>query len=241
MPLSFRFDTHIHTAETSKCGRIPAKQLVEKYHALGYHGIGITDHLHAEYIDLLYCCDDWDTCVDRFLDGYRIAKMHGDKVGLCVVLGCELRFLENDNDYLIYGIDEAFLRSNPYPYKMGPQAFFERFGEDLLILHAHPFREGNSFVRHDCIHGFELINANPRHDSCNAKAFEFAKQMPWLHRVCGSDTHREGEEALCWMLFDRPVTDSFEFRNAILQGGYQLGCRTESEQRILCEALEYFS
>ena len=42
------------------------------------------------------------------------SKARGDELGLDVILGAELRFPENDNDYLVYGIDEAWLRANPY-------------------------------------------------------------------------------------------------------------------------------
>ncbi len=154
----YQFDVHMHTAETSKCGRIPAADLVDRYKAAGYDGIIITDHLHQEYISLLYCYDDWDTCVDRFLDGYRRAKKRGDEVGIQVLLAAELRFAENDNDYLVYGIDEAWLRAHPYPFRMGPVEFFQRFQDDLLIVQAHPFRDGNRFVRLDCVHGLEVVN-----------------------------------------------------------------------------------
>lgn len=239
--MQYKFDPHMHTAETSKCGRIPAERLVETYHALGYAGIAITDHLHAEYIDLLYCRDDWDTCVDRFLDGYKRAKTRGDALGLDVVLGCELRFQENENDYLVYGIDEGFLRKNPYLFRMGPEAFFERFKDEVLIIHAHPFREGNEFVRHNCVHGLEIVNAHPGHKNFNARALALAKEHPHLYRMCGSDAHRNKEEGLAWVLFDERVRDSKGLKAAVERGAYRLGCTKEEDEAILREAEDYFA
>ncbi len=236
----YKFDLHMHTGETSKCGRIPARTLVDTYHALGYDGIVITDHLHAEYIDFLYCRDDWDTCVDRFLDGYHRAKQRGDEVGLQVVLGCELRFAENDNDYLLYGIDESFLRENPYMFRMGPQAFYEAFHNDIIIIHAHPSRAKNEFVRHDCVHGVELVNSHPEHANYNDMTFELCKKYPHLHRLCGSDVHRKGEEGRVWVEFDIPITDSFQLKSAIERRGYTLGGRFAEDQAVFAAADAYF-
>lgn len=240
MQSTFKIDTHMHTAETSKCGRISAPTLVETYLKLGYQGIVITDHLHEEYIDLLYCRDDWDTCVDRYLDGYKRAKAHGDKLGLNVILGCELRFAENDNDYLVYGIDEAFLRAHPYPFRMGPEAFFARFKEEILIIQAHPFRENNTFVRHDCVHGLEIVNGHNEHVNHNDRALALCKQYPSLYRMAGSDTHREGGEGQCWVNFGQPITDSFAFAAAVRSGGYTLGTIQEEGQAILRDAEAFF-
>ncbi|MDL2259237.1 transposase, partial [Eubacteriales bacterium OttesenSCG-928-K08] len=111
MQTTFKFEPHTHTAETSKCGRIPACELVETHHALGFSSLAVTDHLHETYIQLLYCRDDWNTCVDRLLDGYRRAKARADELNMFLLMGIELRFVESDNDYLIYGADEDFLRA----------------------------------------------------------------------------------------------------------------------------------
>lgn len=236
----FKFDPHLHTAETSKCGRIPAAKLVDTYHARGYQGIAITDHLHETYISLLYCYDDWDTCVDRFMDGYRRAKARGDEIGLSVIFGIELRFLENDNDYLIYGADEQFLRAHPYLHRMGHQAFYDAFKDEVLIISAHPFRENNQVVYPDCVHGIELVNCHPDHANCNEQALLLAKQKPSLYRLCGSDTHRKGDEALGWVLFENPIHDSLDYKKAVESRRYTLGCLKESDQAIIQEAQAHF-
>lgn len=240
MPCSFKIETHMHTAETSKCGCIPAEKLVALYMALGYQGIVITDHLHAEYIDLLYCRDDWDTCVDRYLDGYRRAKAHGDRLGLDVALGCELRFTENDNDYLVYGIDEAFLRAHPYPFRMGPEAFWDRFNQEVLIIQAHPCRAGNTFVRTDCVHGIEIVNGHLEHENYNERALELCKRRPSLFRMAGSDTHRKGGAGQCWATFAKPIRDSFDYADAVRSGDYTLGSIQPAGQAVLREADAFF-
>jgi len=87
-----KFDLHVHTAETSKCGIVSAPDLVRSYKAAGYDGVVITDHMHETYISLQNCRDDWQECVTRYLFGYQEAKRVGDEIGLTVALGVELRF-----------------------------------------------------------------------------------------------------------------------------------------------------
>ena len=40
----FRIDTHVHTSETSKCGRSSAAEMVAAYKAAGVDAIVISDH-----------------------------------------------------------------------------------------------------------------------------------------------------------------------------------------------------
>ena len=219
----YKFDAHTHTSETSPCGFIPAADLVEKYHALGYGGIAITDHLHEEYISSLDCKEDWNACVDRFLRGYKNALERGEKIGLDVILGAEIRFEStNNNDYLIYGIDEAFLRKNPYLHRLDPWEFFKRFGSEILIIHAHPFRDGNETVFCECVHGIEIFNRNPRHENHNEKALALYESNPNFYPFCGSDAHRNEDLGSEWMLFGDSVSDSHEFFAAIKRKEYYL-------------------
>jgi len=218
-----KFDLHIHTAETSKCGIVSAPDLVRAYKARGYDGFVVTDHLHETYVSLQNCRDNWQECVTRFLFGYRETKRIGDELGFTVALGAELRFPENDSDYLLYGIDEAFLRANPYLYRTDHASFFQRYGDQLLIVHAHPFRDCD-VVYHDSVHGLEVVNCNPRQKNRNELALKLAKEHPRLLRVCGSDAHRPGDEARAAVLFEDEVRDSFDVRRSIQSGRIRLWC-----------------
>ncbi|MBR6701895.1 MAG: PHP domain-containing protein, partial [Clostridia bacterium] len=46
LDMSFLFDIHIHTEESSKCGETSAAKVVERYKKLGYDGLCITDHMN---------------------------------------------------------------------------------------------------------------------------------------------------------------------------------------------------
>lgn len=221
----YRYDIHVHTMETSRCGYIKAAEVVRRYKALGYTGICITDHLHDLYISLMDCHDDWQKCVDRYMYGYHEAKKAGDALGLDVIFGIELRFPENDSDYLIFGVDEAWLRRNPYVCSMDHRAFFEKFGNEVLIIHAHPYRYCDE-VFYDSVHGLEIANCNPRHPNRNELALELAKDNPHLIRLCGSDMHRPGDEGRAAVVLEREVRDSYAFREEILAGRFTLWCPT---------------
>ena len=70
----YKYELHLHTMETSRCGHVRAADQVRTYHKLGFQGLCVTDHLHNSYIDLMDCHDDWHECIRRYLYGYRLAK-----------------------------------------------------------------------------------------------------------------------------------------------------------------------
>lgn len=218
-----RYDIHVHTMETSRCGHIAAADLVKTYHDFGYAGICVTDHMHSAFAGARGDDEDWQQCVTRFLVGYQEAKRAGDAVGLDVILGVEFRFTDNDSDYLVYGVDEAWLRQNPYPCRMDAASFFRTHGDSVLIIHAHPYRNCD-VVFTDCIHGLEIANCNVRHDSRNHLALELARRHPALYRLCGSDAHRPGDEGRAAVEFETRIEDSFALRAAIESRRYRLSC-----------------
>ena len=221
MEKQYKIEAHLHTAETSPCGFISAVDFVDMYHALGYDGIFVTDHLHEGFISSLDCKDDWNACIDCFLAGYKKALEHGRQTGLNVMLGAEIRFTgPNDSDYLIYGFDEDFLRKNPYLHRLNPQEFFRRYGDEILIINAHPYRNGNEVVFVDCIHGIEVYNSMGRHNNFNEKALALSKKHPELYLFAGSDAHQKGDEAGAWMLFKEPIANSREFHEAVKRNEY---------------------
>ena len=106
----FLYDTHVHTIETSPCGKLYAADIVEWYASHGYTGLVITDHLHKQFLDTVGSGHDWDTVVEKYTAGYKAAVRKANEIGFTVILGAEMRFWDNDNDYLVYGIDEQWLR-----------------------------------------------------------------------------------------------------------------------------------
>lgn len=189
-----KYETHFHTAETSPCGKVPASEGVRIYHDAGYAGIAVTDHYFRDFFDR-QPQGSWKHKVDAYLKGYRHALETGIKIGIDIYMGMELRFDENQNDYLVFGFDEDFLYKNSSLYELGLKGFKKlTAGTGIIIVQAHPFRYGMIPAEPDLIDGVEVYNGNPRHDSSNHLAFGYARENGLL-MISGSDFHRPEDAA----------------------------------------------
>ena len=121
--MKYKYELHCHTAETSECAAALAKDTVEFYKSIGYSGLVITDH----YSFLTFGTDSAfkrQIDVDKYLKGYHCAlEAAGDD--FTVLLGMEIRYFATTNDYLVYGIDEDFLRKNGNILFKGPRRFYK--------------------------------------------------------------------------------------------------------------------
>ena len=85
----YKYETHLHTAEVSKCASSGAEEMVRAYKQAGYAGIIVTDHFITEnprdYKGL-----SWPQKLDVFFRGYELAKSAGDQLGVQVFFGWEM-------------------------------------------------------------------------------------------------------------------------------------------------------
>lgn len=190
----YKYETHCHTVETSSCGRVKAKEAVRIYKTAGYTGIVITDHYYNGFFEM-HPFSSWNKKIDLFLSGYKNALKEGQRLGMDVLLGMEIRFTENANDYLVYGFEEAFLRENEKLYALGLKSFRE-FTADMgiIIIQAHPFRPCMVPAPPSLIDGVETYNGNPRHNSSNQQALQYALDNK-LKMLSGSDFHQPQDAA----------------------------------------------
>lgn len=206
----YKFDTHVHTKETSVCAQVEAREVVRLYKNAGFEGIIITDHYYESFFQSIEK-PSWEDKIDCYLRGYKNAVDEGTKIGFTVLLGIELRFLENANDYLVYGLTEEFLKENPELYKLGLKSFKELIEKkDILIFQAHPYRPRMVVADPRLIHGLEVFNGNPRHESKNDKALLYAKEHG-LMLSSGSDFHSVEDLARGGIAFSKKITSSKEF------------------------------
>lgn len=217
----YKIETHLHTTHTSKCGWLTAPELIERYQALGYDAIAVTDH---------YNYDTWNYkgidienpvgALDAFLEGYRRMREEGAKAGIRIYLGAELRFFENHNDYLFYGFDEKMMENPKEIIDMGIVRFSEyRKSMGGVLVHAHPFRDKCVPVDPALLDGVEVWNCNPRHNSRNELAFAYAERYG-LVKSAGSDCHRPGDEGTAGILSETLPEDSREFAELIRSGKF---------------------
>ena len=207
----YKYEIHAHTAEVSSCGHVPAAQAVRMYKDAGYQGIVFTDHFNEEYFERLEE-SDWSGMIDRYLEGYQAAAEEGEKLDMDILWGLELRFTENKNDYLVYGLDVSALKGLEFIHRSTIADFMEFVGdrEDLLVFQAHPFRDGCTLVNPLVVHGLEVHNGNPRHDSRDHRAAQIARENELLI-ISGSDFHRPGDLATGGIYLRRRVRTIGEF------------------------------
>ncbi len=184
----FKVDTHVHTKEVSRCGTIDAKTIVNTYKKLGYDGIVITDHFNF-YTFKRLGGETWREKVEEFLSGYRAARAEGEKIGLEVYLGMEIKTMENDNEFLLQGFDESFIFENENLF-LKPIAEIKKIADKngLVLIQAHPFRVMCHAVEPELVHGVEVFNGHFGHNSSNHMAQRLWEQRGGI-ATSGSDCH----------------------------------------------------
>lgn len=185
-----KIELHLHTKEVSPCSWVSAVDSVKAYKQAGYDAIVVTDHFNWYVLDAANT-DDPVKRVDHYLNGYRIAKQEGEKCGLKVILGVEVALRNcGPEDYLIYGATEEMLYENPYLYDMTLQDLRKVCDKyNALLFQAHPFREYLKPADPSILDGIEVNNGNPRHNSHNDLAEEWARKHNLLISS-GSDFHQ---------------------------------------------------
>ena len=228
----FKTETHLHTGESSCCGDVPAAELIRLYKEAGYSTVFVTDHYTHEWFAPHEGNEkEFQEKVDHFLLGYRLAKEEGERIGVTVLLGAELKFgVEDRNDYLIYNISEENIKDRLY--RMTPESFFDYANErGILVIAAHPFRADRVPVPH-AVHGFEVLNANPRHnyDMNNDMAQRFTEQHPHLLRTGGSDTHELPDVAAGGIETEFKISSAEDYIRALKNGKYKIIDNIEKDQ-----------
>lgn len=183
----FLLEMHAHTSEVSPCAFLSAQEVVEKYKGERYNGIVITNHMCGHTFRNI-SNSTWEEKINYFLTGYRLARSYsGDDFS--VLLGMEICFTSEPNDYLVYGLDESFLYKNEDMLQMGLKNFKDLAKKNgLLVFQAHPFRKGMCISDYRLLDGIEVYNGNSSHNSSNDIAMAWADKFS-LRKISGSDFH----------------------------------------------------
>ncbi len=206
-----KIELHCHTANVSKCSQISASEMITTYKFEGYSGLVITNHFYPWQPSKL----SYKKYVDNYINEYYTLCEKGDAHGIKVYLGMEIRFEENENDYLVYGIDEDFVR-NAVSQKMKTLSDFVSVAKNdrNLILQAHPFRTGMKLMPPELLDGIEVYNLHPNHNSRIGFAAKYAEEVKGTF-ICGTDFHHTGQGALSALLTREIPKDSFDLVNYI--------------------------
>ncbi len=186
----FKYETHVHTVEVSKCASISGQDITRFYKDKGYAGIFITDHFlngNTRVSPEL----SWNERIEWYCSGFENAYAEGQRIGIDVFFGWEYTY--KGTDFLTYGLDKAWLLNHPDLLSLSLVEYCDLVRrEGGFIVHAHPFRQADyiDMIRllPDKVDAVEIMNAG-RTDFENRQAEEYANNHKLL-KTAGSDNHR---------------------------------------------------
>ncbi len=212
-----RIELHAHTYPASGCSDVSPTSMAEIYHNLGYDALVLTNHFQWKEER------NAEEYLDAFFADYEETARRGAELGLRVYLGAEIRFTENRNDYLIYGVDRKMLREIYDLLPLGIEYFRKNYQmPNSLFIQAHPMRDKMELVDPALLDGVEVYNLHPNHNSRVGKAaVEFKKKGLTLITV-GSDFHHadRGHDGLCALRAKSLPADSFGVTKLLQSGDY---------------------
>ena len=202
----FKTEMHAHTKPVSLCSEVEPEKLIELYKKQNADAVVITNHFSPFY----FKNGTKEEKLKEYISEFEAARKLGDKNGINIILGIEIRFTENANDYLVYGVSfgdiEKMIRLIPY----GITEFYKEIKtRENIILQAHPFRNGMTLAPLDSIDGIETFNMHPGHNSRVAVACRYAAEHSLLVSG-GTDYHHPGHHAMCLMRTNERVDDSYD-------------------------------
>lgn len=200
----FKTEPHLHVSEVSRCSKLTASDMVMRYYEAGYKTLFISDHFQQNYFDSLGDIS-WKNKIKKFLTGYESAKKAGEQLGINILLSAEIQFNNSCNHYLLYGIDEAFLKNRPDVLDMTIETFYPYAKEHgVTVVQAHPYRDNFCTPTPDFVDGLEVHNSNPRHKNFTERVVEtalsFKKPM-----TAGSDSHCIEDVALSGVITEKEI------------------------------------
>jgi len=188
--VSYLYETHLHTAEVSKCAYSKAADYISAYKEMGYTGIIVTDHFYRGYCALNRNLP-WEVWVEQFCRGYENAKEEGYRQGLDVFFGWEESF-DCFDDYLVYGLDKQWLLEHPEARRWTRGEQYKAVREaGGCVVQAHPFRQRDYVPKlvlsAGCVDAVEVVNGG-NEASFDLLAYRYAKKIgkPML---TGTDIH----------------------------------------------------
>lgn len=218
----YKLELHAHTAPASICSQISPQRLVELYSSHGYHGIVISNHYNTFNISRFPKLSK-EEYIDLYIKDITETEEAAKKYGIKIYWGAELRFDENMNDYLLYGVDHKIL-CDCYDYLATDLKTFRKkvLLPKSVLIHAHPFRMDMTLMPSELLDGIEILNLHPGHNSAVSLATRYAYETNAKIKTAGSDFHEEAHLGSAALLSKTLPEDSFELAELLKSGDYLL-------------------
>jgi len=218
----FKTELHCHSLEISECARVNSNDIVRKFTEAGYNTLVLSNHF--SYTTMQYHkSQSWEEFVEKFVGAYETLK-EAAKGKLNILLGAELRFKANLNDYLLFGITKQFLLDHPEIFDLNPEKFHALAKENgILFVQAHPFRNSMTVINPCHLDGVEVFNGHFGHDSRNDIANAWADKFG-LIKTSGTDYHYDSSPANGGIFTDEEITSMPQLVEILKSGKYELNC-----------------
>ncbi len=219
-------DMHVHTKIASPCGRNEPSDIVRMYKEKGYDGIVVTDHFIDHCMRDYYGLDYNDYC-DLHRSAYEKTKAEGDKIGLTVLYGAELRLrATGENDYLVYGMTTDFFKANPDIFDWSVERLKDECETGGFVFYqAHPFRTGMTVSNPFNLYGIEVYNGKVSPKDCdvnrNILADIFADKYE-LHKIAGSDCHGKNDLGTAGIFIYKDIRTENELVGVLKNDEYRI-------------------
>lgn len=215
-----KIDMHTHCRPVSCCAHHQPEEIPQMHKDAGIDAIVLTNHCYRAH--MVNLSDDLNEQAKIYVDIFHRAKEAGEKIGLKVFFGCELKLMNEPNkpEFLLYGLSEKdFLDSFPL-YNESQKTVFDFCNEkNILMVQAHPFREKQGYRPADMnyVHGIEIYNPHPHFAPMFEESVELARTNNKL-MTSGSDFHVQSQVGNAGMIVPDEISDQFQLRDYLLRG-----------------------
>ena len=223
----YRYELHVHTLECDLAAHASGAELVRLYHDAGYSGMVVTDHYFATFYEWFAEELKGKThreIMERRMRGYYAARNEGEKLGVTVLPGAEVRFDHSPygiNDFLIFGCNEEFFLTAP---RLNELTSLDELNallpESACVVLAHPFRVGMTVIDPSSLFGIEAHNGlteSYRNTMAEDYARHFQKPM-----TAGSDCHHATHACKGGIETPRLVRTPEDLTRVLRSGDYTL-------------------
>jgi len=215
----YKIEMHAHTTPVSTCSRVTPEQMVQLYSAIGFDAVVITNHFLME----MFKNRTKEEAISYYINDFEKTRELGEKVGIKILLGAEVRFTENVNDYLLYGTNREQLLELADLLPYGIEHFRKTFDlSGSVFLQAHPFRDSMERVDPSLLDGIETYNMHPEHNARIAVAARYARENDFKIEIAGSDFHYpdQNHEGLAALRTKTLPSNSYELAKLLRSGDY---------------------
>ena len=219
-------ETHLHTKESSPCGRLPAAEMLALCRDAGINTVCITDHYSKPGFDRMGLTSTAAADrMDLIRRGWDAARDAAARLGLHVICGAEIQLYCADNHYLVYGMEEDFFSPAGVEdlLAMTLPAFSAYCRErGMFLIQAHPYRHGCAPVP-EYVDAMESLNGKTfRTSPAEVAQTEEIARAHGLPLTAGSDAHTDTDIAGGLIATEKVITSAAEYIGALISGAYTI-------------------